>query len=743
VTSGANPNATEGAAAATAASLAAAVLEEEARRQDEQARRDDVVVLPDELLPGMHGEPVSLREALRVGGVSLLAVLTLVNIFDQLPRVALAVLGPDIQATLGISDTVLAGLASLGGVTLVLSTLPAAALGDRIRRTRVIAAGAGFWASCTALIGAAPNAFLLGVGIAGQGTGQATHLPNGQSLLADGYPIGARNRVFAIEAAGRPVGQVLGPILAGAIASAAGGLEGWRWAFFAFVVPPALLALAALALRDPHRGQFEQQAVLGEVLGEGSAGAPPITLSVAFQRLKKVRTFYFLVVGIGVLGFALVSVPVLVSLLLEDHYGYGAYRRGWLLSISWAAAVVAIPLAGAYGDRVLRRSPSGTLRLAGVLVAGYGMFVVGGLRFDAIAPLIACYAAANACQGAALVLTGPAVASVVPYRMRSQAFALVGVYIFLMGGFFGGVLAGAMSDAYGPRTALTIVVPPAALIGGALIVYGSRFMRRDISLVVEELREEQEEAARTALDPASVPVVQVRNLDFSYGPVQVLFDVDLEVRRGEVLALLGTNGAGKSTLLRVIAGLGVPDRGVVRLNGRTVTYAPAEWRFRQGIVTVRGGQGVFPSLTVRENLDLYLGVVADRRQAERRIAEVLEVFPHLRERISTPAGDLSGGGQQMLALALALAHDPEILVIDELSLGLAPIVVQELLLVVERLRARGQTMLVVEQSLNVALALADRAVFMEKGRVRFEGSAQELVERDDLVRAVFLGGEGG
>src|SRR5690606_22038315 len=117
---------------------------------------------------------------------------------------------------------------------------------------------------------------------------------------------------------------------------------------------------------------------------------------------------------------------------------------------------------------------------------------------------------------------------------------------------------------------------------------------------------EQAEQARVAANPGEIPVLQVHNLDYSYGPVQVLFDVNLEVRRGETLALLGTNGAGKSTVLRAVAGLGIIDRGAIRFNGRSISYAPAEYRFAQGIVMVRGGQGIFPGLSVRENLDLSL-----------------------------------------------------------------------------------------------------------------------------------------
>jgi ABC-type branched-subunit amino acid transport system ATPase component len=304
------------------------------------------------------------------------------------------------------------------------------------------------------------------------------------------------------------------------------------------------------------------------------------------------------------------------------------------------------------------------------------------------------------------------------------------------------VLTGLLSDAFGPRTALTIVILPSTFIGGLLISIGARHVRRDISLVVEELTEERDEHRRMREPGARVPVLQVRNLDFAYGRVQVLFDVAFDVQRGEVLAMLGTNGAGKSTALRVVSGLGVPSRGVVRLNGRTITYADPEQRARAGIVQLAGGKAIFPTLTVEENLRM-AGFRYPGADLHRRVDRSLEPFPVLGDRLREPADDLSGGQQQMLALAMALVHDPEVLLVDELSLGLAPTVIQELLTVIERLKADGLTMIVVEQSLNVALTVADRAIFLEKGQVRFEGPAGELAERDDLVRAVFLGEEGG
>jgi ABC-type branched-subunit amino acid transport system ATPase component len=285
---------------------------------------------------------------------------------------------------------------------------------------------------------------------------------------------------------------------------------------------------------------------------------------------------------------------------------------------------------------------------------------------------------------------------------------------------------------------------PTSIIGGLMLMNGSRYIRNDLSLVVSELLEEQEEHHKRAGGGAPPPVLQVADIDFSYGPVQVLFDVNFEVVRGETLALLGTNGAGKSTILRVVSGLGVPERGVVRLNGQNVTYVMPEMRARMGIMQLPGGKGVFGNLTVGQNLAVSARLDSkSRAEVEAKVDRVYEMFPELAQMRRQLAGSLSGGQNQMLALGRVLLHEPEILLIDELSLGLAPVVVQRLLETIERLKEQGQTMLIVEQSLNVALSIADRAIFLEKGQVRFEGAARDLLERDDLVRAVFFGREGG
>jgi ABC-type branched-subunit amino acid transport system ATPase component len=351
-------------------------------------------------------------------------------------------------------------------------------------------------------------------------------------------------------------------------------------------------------------------------------------------------------------------------------------------------------------------------------------------------------AAAFACVVGAIASILPVAQAVIPPQTRAQGFGA-----FINSLFVGAFVAVAPIVDFWPElerqhTALTLFVPILTAVGAGLMLYGARFVEHDMRRVVEELEEER---ARTDEVEAGVeiPMLQLRHVDFSYGSVQVLFDIDLDVRRGETLAILGTNGAGKSTLLRVISGLELPDRGVVRLDGATVTFLPPEARARHGIVQVRGAD-VFPGLTVLDNLRATLAAhPAARRDAERRIANVFDVFPALGAHRNQDAASLSGGEQQMLALGCALLFEPKVLLIDELSLGLAPLVVQSLLSVVERLEREGYTMVVVEQSLNIAAAISDRVVFIEKGRIRFDGPSSELVTRDDLARAVFLGGEGG
>nr|MDQ3385975.1 ATP-binding cassette domain-containing protein [Actinomycetota bacterium] len=237
-----------------------------------------------------------------------------------------------------------------------------------------------------------------------------------------------------------------------------------------------------------------------------------------------------------------------------------------------------------------------------------------------------------------------------------------------------------------------------------------------------------------------VKLLFVRGLDVAYDGVQVLFGVDFEVDEGEIVALLGPNGAGKSTLLKAIAGLVPADAGAVVFDGRDATYAPPHEITARGIVFAPGGQGVFPSLTVHDNLRLAGWIEDDRRRRDEAVEEVLQRFPVLRGRMDEPAANLSGGQQQMLTIGMALLAKPRLLMIDELSLGLAPAIVADLLEAVKSLKEQGTTVILVEQSVNVALTVAETAYFMEKGEIRFHGPTEELLERRDVLRSIFLEG---
>ncbi|MET0150934.1 MAG: ATP-binding protein, partial [Acidimicrobiales bacterium] len=614
-------------------------------------------------------------------------------------------------------------------------------LADRYRRPPIIAAAAVLFSVFVFLSGLAVNAFTLFLARLGVGVAKSSNTTVHPSLVADAYPIGVRGRLSATNLGSGLLIGAISPALVGAIASLAGGPDGWRWAFFILGTPALVLAFFALRIPEVPRGQFEMTDVLGEVI---DTRPTPMSVESVFSRLKQIRTFRYAMLAFASLGFGLFTGPILGGLYVEDRFNLDAFERGLLGSLGGLLALCVLPFAARGYDARFRKDPAKALRLVGLLIIPVAFVVPiqysmpNALGYAIVGVVV------QVLHFTAFTMVGPVLQSITPYRLRGMGAALGSLYVFFIGATGGALLSAFLVDATGPKAAVLILMIPSSIIGGFMLVRSASFIKNDMSLVVAELQEEMEEFQRQKSRPEDIPVLQVTDIDFSYGQVQVLFDVAFEVRKGEVLALLGTNGAGKSTILRVIAGLGTPARGVVRLDGQTVTFVSPEKRGRMGIRLLPGGKGVFPEMTVRENLEMAAFVYrSDKEDQERRIAKMMDLFEDLAGRQGQAAGSLSGGQQQMLALACVLLHEPEVLLIDELSLGLSPIMVQELLLVVERLKAEGTTIVIVEQSLNVALAMADRAVFLEKGEVRFEGDAQELLERDDLARAVFLGREGG
>jgi ABC-type branched-subunit amino acid transport system ATPase component len=394
------------------------------------------------------------------------------------------------------------------------------------------------------------------------------------------------------------------------------------------------------------------------------------------------------------------------------------------------------------GDRFFRRAPERPLVIAALCITAYGALFVGSLYMPQLWMVVTLQFLANAAVSPLAICIFLTLAATAPPEMRTICFAMFGVYSLVFGAFAGGILLGAISDAagylHGPTVALTLIGPVCA-IGGLMLYIGSKHVKRDITLVIEDVLERHAEGQRRE-SGGDLPALQIHNLDFFYGANQVLFGVNLEVAQGEILALLGTNGAGKSTLLRAVSGLDHPHRGVIRIFGVNCTYLEPEQIIDQDVALLVGGKMTFPGLTVRDNLRI--GAHSLRRQGSRARsaqAEAIDRFPELADRLNQPAGTLSGGEQQMLALARVMLTSPKLLLIDELALGLAPMAVDRLMAIVREVNAQGTTVVLVEQSVNRAMSLAERAVFIERGEVRFDGLTTDLLERTDLLRPVFLG----
>ncbi|PUE20834.1 ABC transporter ATP-binding protein [Limnohabitans sp. MMS-10A-160] len=234
-------------------------------------------------------------------------------------------------------------------------------------------------------------------------------------------------------------------------------------------------------------------------------------------------------------------------------------------------------------------------------------------------------------------------------------------------------------------------------------------------------------------------MLKLQDIRISYGAIEAVKGVNLEVREGEVVTIIGANGAGKSTLLKSIVGLEKPQSGTIHFNGQDITHTPAHKRVGMGVALSPEGRGVFPDQTVRENL--MLGAYAHQgnpAQVEALIEREFQRFPRLKERQNQLAGTMSGGEQQMLAISRALMSEPKLLLLDEPSLGLAPLIIAEIFRSIRQLSASGLTILLVEQMANQALSVAERAYVLETGKITLQGSGSDLL-KDPAVRAAYLG----
>ena len=233
-------------------------------------------------------------------------------------------------------------------------------------------------------------------------------------------------------------------------------------------------------------------------------------------------------------------------------------------------------------------------------------------------------------------------------------------------------------------------------------------------------------------------MLEVKNIQVAYGKIIAVKDVSIDVKQGEIVTLIGSNGAGKSTTLRTISGLIKPKSGEILFNGKRIDGVPGHEIVGMGICHSPEGRRIFPRMTVKENLELGAFLRNDKAAVNADMDRVFELFPRLKERIKQTAGTMSGGEQQMLAVSRALMGDPKLLLLDEPSMGLAPVLVELIFDTIVKIRKQGITILLIEQNATAALEVADRAYVLESGKVKMSGSAKEL-SSDDKVTKAYLG----
>ena len=656
-----------------------------------------------------------------------LVVLFGLNAVDELDRTAFGILLPNIRDEFNLDNTKVLGLVALVSVAALALQVPIAQYADRSRRVPLAILGAVVWALFSGLTGLATGVIMLTIARSGSSIGKAVIDPTHNSLIADYYPINSRSRVFSTHRAANAVGSFVGPLSAGLLAYA----FGWRAPFLVFVIPTMVFAIIALRLREPVRGKWERQAMGASDDVIATEETVP-SFAESWRTVQKIQSLQRIWWSLPFLATALIGFVALASLLYEQQFGLDDRARGIASSIAEPFQLVGLVL----GSRIVTRRFLGDMRglirfLAGVAVATS----VAAVAF-ALAPNIVVAVGVNCVISASLAMLGPgilvALSLAIPPRARATGFSVASLWV--IPGLIVLPIIGWISGHLGIRWGLLVLVP-LFIIGSLILGSAGSVIDADIAQVWRAAAARSEALYQRRKGQSDL--LLVRGVDAGYDGRQVLFGVDIDIKEGEIVALLGTNGAGKSTLLKAISGVVEAHRGAVVLDGRDITHAPPNEIAALGISQMPGGQGVFGSLSVGENLRLS-GWTRDRHDVDAAIEDMLTTFPILRERYDSSAADLSGGQQQMLALGMAFVAKPRVLLIDELSLGLAPVVVGQLLPLVRRLADDGVAVVLVEQSVNVALSLAERAYFMERGTIRFSGPTADLLNRHDLLRSVFL-----
>jgi branched-chain amino acid transport system ATP-binding protein len=646
--------------------------------------------------------------------------------------IAAASVSTNFLAILTDLDLTIKSVTTIGLIAAILANVVELTIGyaaDRFPRIQTGFVVAFLFAAFIGLVGLWPT--LLGYVIyalghaffGGFGGGAAVQQP----LMADFYPPEVRGRVYGLTATFGAAGAITGPLIGGAL----GQFFGWRIAVIATSSIALVASFLYFTLRNPVRGHWDR-IYLGASEETVETKQRPPRLIESYRAVRSIGTLRRIwLAGI----FATVGGAfILPTLLIYTAQKTGSpLLLGILVASQGAGTLLGLALGGPLTDRLVRDRPGRVMSLLGVTylvsVSTYILFALN-LPFGAVVPVLILVPFVSAIpQISKQVL----LSLVVPARLRG--FGLQSERIFNLIGQVA-ILPVVLIFAGGDITRIFLLGTPPLAIAAIIYLTAHGDVAKDIENArLAVLAEEEMAASRREGKPK---LLVCRQVDVHYDGVQVLFGVDFDVDEGELIALLGTNGAGKSTLLRAISGLSEPTGGAVFLDGRDVTHTPPHELASFGVVQMPGGKGVFPALTVAENLRT-AGWLDEDGFAE-RLEQVYVLFPALQERSRQLAGTLSGGEQQMVALGQALIMRPKILLIDELSLGLAPTIVEQLLQALEAIRDAGTTVILVEQSVNLALTVADRAVFMEKGEIRFSGPTAELMRRPDILRSVYLKG---
>lgn len=665
------------------------------------------------------------------GPVFPLMILFGLNAVDELDRAAFGVLLPEIRKAFGLNLQGLLTLAAITGVVALLLQIPIGLVVDRSRRTSVALVGAAVWGLASMATGLAPTVIALGIFRTASGLGKAVVDPTHNSLISDYYPPEVRVRAYSFHRAANAVGSFLGPLLAGVIAFA----TNWRVPFIVFAIPTLVLVVMGTRMKEPVRGAHERRAMGASDEIIDTEEIPP-SFSESWRMVWRIEALRRIWYSLPFLTLATVGYTTLASLLYEEKFGLDERARGFLAALIEPAQLVGLLIGATVGTRLMAKNAGLALKL--VSITTFITSVVAALW--ALAPSIAFSIAAQVVLTAMSAVLAPAITAsltmAIPPSARGMGLAVGSLWV--LPGLLILPIIGAIGDRWGLQYGMLVMTPVLA-VGGFIIATSGNVIARDIQQVWRSAATRAE--LLLARRQGRATLLMVRDLDVSYDTVQVLFGVNMDIGEGEIVALLGTNGAGKSTLLKAITGVVEAGRGAVVFDGREMTFTPPDEVAQRGMALMPGGQGVFPSLSVTENLQVAAHLVP-AEEYDARYAEVLEFFPELSQRGAEPAANLSGGQQQMLALAMVMLSRPRLLAIDELSLGLAPIIVQRLLEAVRRINERGTTVIIVDQSVDLALSIAETAYFMEKGEIRFSGRTAELLDRPDLLRSVFLEGAG-